>query len=135
MSFDPSWVKVGAECVVYKYDHGNHRDPYRVTVSKVNAKSFKVEGYGDVEGELFKFSDGCSKEYGSRYSWWCYAVVPADDEFATKLFREQRIKRLDLKVYRALDDIKWERDRSDVAKIDAAIEALQSLAAALKAQP
>lgn len=116
---DTSWIKPGAEVVVYAT--GGNPNPKRTTVDRVAAQSFTLVGIT----ERIKLETLQSKRIGGDWHRWNYVVVRPDSPKAKELFRQRRIENLGTNAWSAVDAWNKGGSREDLAKIDAAIEALQ----------
>jgi hypothetical protein len=134
--FDPAIVKLGAEVAVYQNNVRDHKYLGIAVISKINPKSFKVEGV-NVEDELFKLDTGKGKDHGNtRWGTWGYAVLAVDHPFIVELRWKRQLKDLESAAAAAVREAhEFEPEKADPDKVERAAKLLLAFAAELRKRP
>lgn len=121
MTEDRSWIKPGAQVVIYSHTHGGGvPQPERRKVDRVAAKSFTVDGVKErIYLDTLK-----SKDQGDSWHHWRWVVLHPDSEEAARLFEEKRSDGLRRKARHYAEG--WLKGRCDFSleDTDKAIAAL-----------
>jgi hypothetical protein len=126
------WIQPGAPVVIY--DNGAHRDSpafRETTVKTVAMKSFTVDGLDD----RFSLATLMTKLKGREWSRWRWVAIAPDSPRARKLRMDQRRGRLRSEAIDSVADWNTGAGRDDLAKLDAAIDALTDFREALRETP
>jgi hypothetical protein len=122
---DSSWIKPGVEVVVICCGSRQSPNPRRTTVLKVATQSFTVDGMPD----RFKLTNLRGKSVGD---WtWYHQVVKPDSVMARRAFDDERLTRKRNAAITAVARWNTGDGRDDLAKVDAAIDALRVFRAAV----
>lgn len=102
MTDRPEWMRKGNEVVLFVRKARGDYNPRKATILSVAAKSFTVKHANQHLGEIrIRIDTLESKDQGSTWDRWYYAVTTVDSEKAAELFAVQRRERVEMNARNA----------------------------------